>query len=298
MKKRTSAGRDVLLKTAAEIADQFRSQPVRGVRLKLNRSFTATGTLTRGWSVTVGRLDGLQTGLEVWVDRYARHEEPKFSACFWSESADRIKELVKRAPEDWDIGRFGESDYEELPDGSCVLKRKLAVKRFNQAIEEHYSEDHFFGFYDYSAAVGRAVDPGFIRSAVSFFSAMMEGGQELVAPENEVFPREENRKLVSAHLARERSRFLADRCKQRDGYLCQVCRMTFAAVYGDELGTGFAEAHNVRPLATLGKRVKTRLEDLITVCSNCHRMLHRMNGEEGDVDKLRRLVAKPRRSRP
>ena len=292
MKKQAALEKAILLKTANVIAEQLRSQRVRGLRLKLNRKFVPIPTLTAGWSVTVGRLDGLQTGLEVWLDRYARHDQPKFSACFWSASAVRIRDLVERVPKKWVIGQIGEADYEELPDGSVVLKRRLAQKRFNQAIEEHYAEDHFFGFYDYSAAVGPVVDPGFVRNAVGFYSALIESDRDSLDPESEFFPREENRKLVTAHLERERSRFLAERCKQRDGYQCQVCSMTFASVYGQELGGGFAEAHHVRPLATLGNRVKTRLEDLITVCANCHRMLHRMDGVKGDVERLRAAMAR------
>jgi hypothetical protein len=33
---------------------------------------------------------------------------------------------------------------------------------------------------------------------------------------------------------------------------------------------------------------------LITVCANCHRMLHRMNGVPTDIPKLRRMVNKQR----
>ncbi len=290
MKTRTASDKTLLLKTAAQIVNELRSRPTSGLRVRLNHSLKATSTQTNGWAVSIGRLDGLQTGLEIWLDRYARHEEAKFSACFWSGSSERIKALVNGVPDDWEIGHLDESDYEELEDGNYVLRRRLALKRFNTPIEEHYPEDHFFGFYDYSAKVGRGVDLGFIRSAVAFFSEMVQSGAEAAAPVDEVFPREENRKLVSAHLRRERSRFLAERCKQRDGYRCTVCGMIFAALYGDALGGGFAEAHHVKPLGSMGARVKTRLEDLITVCANCHRMLHRMDGVEGDVGKLQRIV--------
>jgi 5-methylcytosine-specific restriction endonuclease McrA len=291
MKRSTASDKPALLRTASAIAGQLRAQTTTGRRLKIRRSFEAIKTHTNGWAVTVGRLDGLQTGLEIWLDHYAGHESAKFSACFWSASADRIKELVHRAPKDWVIGQLSDADYEELKNGNYVLRRKLARKRFNQPIEEHYPENHFFGFYDYSAAVEHGVDAGFVHSAVAFFTEIVNGGIESEMPEDEAFPREENRKLVSAHLRRERSRFLAARCKQRDGYQCQVCRMTFANVYGDDLGACFAEAHHIRPLGSLGKHVKTRLEDLITVCPNCHRMLHRMEGKEGDLAKLRKIVS-------
>jgi predicted HNH restriction endonuclease len=53
------------------------------------------------------------------------------------------------------------------------------------------------------------------------------------------------------------------------------------------------------PLSKLRGEIRTRIEDLRTVCANCHRMLHRMDGERGDFGKLRRLVRTARgRKRP
>ncbi len=68
--------------------------------------------------------------------------------------------------------------------------------------------------------------------------------------------------------------------------------MTFAKIYGAKLGAGFAEAHHKLPLGKTPQHVKTRLEDLTTVCSNCHSMLHRMEGVRGDLKMLHNLVAK------
>jgi predicted HNH restriction endonuclease len=64
--------------------------------------------------------------------------------------------------------------------------------------------------------------------------------------------------------------------------------MSFREVYG-EIGSGFAEAHHVLPLAQLAESVVSSSHDLVTVCANCHRMLHRLGGEEGDIARLRRM---------
>ena len=206
MKARTLPQKTHLLRMAKEIAGQLRPCAIPGLRL--SHTFKAIETNTKGWAVTIGRLNGLQTGLEIWVDGYVRHEEPKFSACFWSAKAERIRELVKRAPEDWSIGHFSESDCEKLPDGNYVLMRKLALKRFKLPIQEHYSEGSFFGFYDPGAATDAALGPGFIRSATAFFSEIATGSVEASVP-TEVYPHTEDRKRVNSHLRRERSRFLS-----------------------------------------------------------------------------------------
>lgn len=54
---------------------------------------------------------------------------------------------------------------------------------------------------------------------------------------------------------------------------CEACGFDFAARYG-EVGEGFAEVHHAEPLH-LGERT-TRLEDLVVLCANCHRIAHRM----------------------
>ena len=45
-------------------------------------------------------------------------------------------------------------------------------------------------------------------------------------------------------------------------------------MYG-ALGDGFIECHHAVALPTLITAQKTKLEDLVFVCSNCHRMIHR-----------------------
>lgn len=55
---------------------------------------------------------------------------------------------------------------------------------------------------------------------------------------------------------------------------CEICGFSFIEKYGD-IGAGFIEAHHIIPLSTLEDTTVTRENDLILVCSNCHRMLHR-----------------------
>lgn len=58
------------------------------------------------------------------------------------------------------------------------------------------------------------------------------------------------------------------------GTKCMICGFDFEQKYG-ELGKGYIEVHNIKPLATLEQEVVVNLEtDLICVCANYHRMLH------------------------
>ena len=89
---------------------------------------------------------------------------------------------------------------------------------------------------------------------------------------------EEGRILTRLHRSRERSRELIDKKKasalKLHGCLkCEACSFDFKNTYGSR-GARFIEAHHIRPVHTLVPGTKTRLEDLVLLCSNCHRMVH------------------------
>jgi len=90
---------------------------------------------------------------------------------------------------------------------------------------------------------------------------------------------EEGQILTRTHRFRERDKDLVMRKKQRvlkeKGTLsCVACGFDFSAVYG-ERGEGFIECHHTKPVSELKDGEKTKLNDLVLVCSNCHRMIHR-----------------------
>jgi len=103
----------------------------------------------------------------------------------------------------------------------------------------------------------------------------------------------EGRLLLRQHFVRERNPLLVRKKKQlvikRDGDLrCEACDFSFRARYG-ELGSGFIECHHTMPLSRLRPNKKTRLEDLVIVCANCHRMLH-LGARWLSVMELKRLI--------
>lgn len=98
--------------------------------------------------------------------------------------------------------------------------------------------------------------------------------------------------IYRLHRTRERSGKLAKKKRSQvlatTGKLeCEVCSFDFKSTYGD-LGFEFCEVHHRTPLSQLSGKTKTHLKDLAVVCSNCHRMLHRM--KEMSIDGLRDLI--------
>jgi 5-methylcytosine-specific restriction enzyme A len=110
-------------------------------------------------------------------------------------------------------------------------------------------------------------------------------------PDEDDVEAQEGKLLYRLHRRRERSGRLIDRVKDRAraaGEMhCRICGFDFGRTYG-ALGEGFIEAHHVVPLSAAAER-RTRAEDLILVCSNCHSMLHRKR-PWGMPDELRAIV--------
>ena len=87
----------------------------------------------------------------------------------------------------------------------------------------------------------------------------------------------EGRKKLHKHLITERSSRLVKEFKSKlTSYECSICGFDFEKTYGD-FGKGFIEAHHKKPVSLLSKNERVSVEDLVAVCSNCHRMLHRKN---------------------
>ncbi len=75
------------------------------------------------------------------------------------------------------------------------------------------------------------------------------------------------------------------------GTRCAVCEMDFGERYGI-WGEGFIEIHHLNPLADTGEEQEIDpTTDLVPVCPNCHRMIHR----HGDVLSLMAAKALLRR---
>jgi 5-methylcytosine-specific restriction endonuclease McrA len=294
--------KSLLLKTAqAVVKELWNRQQGTPMRLRWPASAWIGEVNTGGWRVKIGDLGKKQSGLQIWLDRFAGYESRKFNFCLAWGNVAKMRLIAKMAEKELPICRrvthkhikWGDGDFYFLPDH---IKRN----EFGEAVLEEYWERYsYFGIYDVTGRLKAAkVNPDVVARAAAFFETVARSlpQSERENEEHEVFPQEENRKLVTSHLRRERSRYLATERKIHDKYTCQVCGMRFKDIYG-ELGEDFAEAHHIIPLSKLRGSVKTRIEDLRTACANCHRMLHRMVGKRGDVEKLRAIVRKLKQKR-
>lgn len=90
------------------------------------------------------------------------------------------------------------------------------------------------------------------------------------------------------HKRIERNGALIRKVKQKKGCTCEVCGTNFEKTYG-AIGSGYIEAHHLKPLASLkGTKVAMDPElDFAVLCANCHRMVHR-SGIVDDIARFKR----------
>lgn len=104
----------------------------------------------------------------------------------------------------------------------------------------------------------------------------------------------EGKKVLRQHILRERNPKVIIEAKKRfveaHGRLfCEVCDFDFEKQYGS-LGKGFIEGHHTIPISKMKAGDKTKVTDIVMLCSNCHKMIHRKRPWL-TKEEIRKLIA-------
>lgn len=156
-----------------------------------------------------------------------------------------------------------------IDEGSCsVSLRKLA--------------DTLLGW------INKDSDAAAFLDAPSGFFAEQPASETAIAPTLEEMGVDETRRKLRAHYKIDRSRKIRDAKIEQftamyGGVYCENCSFDFGKRYGSR-GEGFIEVHHVVPLAALLPSTVTYLADLLLLCSNCHRMVHRRRPDLSPVE--------------
>lgn len=84
----------------------------------------------------------------------------------------------------------------------------------------------------------------------------------------------------------ERNSALRSRALALHGLNCMACGFNFREFYG-ALGSDYIEVHHVVPVAEFGERSTDPKTDLVVLCANCHRMVHRQKETCLSLDELK-----------
>ena len=110
--------------------------------------------------------------------------------------------------------------------------------------------------------------------------------ENLAAPEGVLnlkkhFVRERNSKIVRT----KKKQF-----KKKYGILsCEACNFNFESKYGS-LGTDYIECHHTIPISSMEPGEKTKLKDLVLLCANCHRMVHRSKKKILSLKEIKNII--------
>ena len=95
---------------------------------------------------------------------------------------------------------------------------------------------------------------------------------------------QEGLKRITENTVYERSKLLRDYAMTHftvnNRISCSCCQFNFTDFYGEEIGHNFIEIHHVKPIfqyedENLVVTIRDAVRNLTTVCSNCHRVIHR-----------------------
>lgn len=88
----------------------------------------------------------------------------------------------------------------------------------------------------------------------------------------------------------ERDPILRKQAIEIHGTVCEVCGFSFEEKYG-EIGKDYIEVHHFKPLSE-GIRLVDPKTDLVCLCSNCHRMIHRVRNKVLSIRELSEMIIK------
>ncbi len=107
---------------------------------------------------------------------------------------------------------------------------------------------------------------------------------------SEVYSTKEGRRIAVYTTKYERNSKNRNKAIELHGTKCSICGFDFEKTYGD-IGKGFIEVHHVKPLSEIDEEMEINPEtDLVCVCANCHRMIHKKHNGVYSVDEMRIML--------
>ena len=123
-------------------------------------------------------------------------------------------------------------------------------------------------------------------------------GRRVVVFDENLFVSEGKRKSVTTQVY-ERSKQLRDMAiahyTVEGKIVCAACGFDFHKTYG-EVGSGYIEIHHQKPVfqyeeTDLSRLVSDALNDLVPLCANCHRIVHRKKAKPLSVEELIEIIS-------
>ncbi len=220
--------------------------------------------------------------------------------CDYSAHKHRLTEINKPIWEFWDIQNFqrGQKDTVWLTFNGIREEVRIEVEGLGQGrlyftkTMVAYLKKYEFGVYNVTLTFEKV---GFKEYCVKATKEKVNLKAELDEPlQSEVLERikekKEGTKKAYYTTVYERLSQYREAAIRIHGCVCAACKFDFRAKYG-EIGRDYIEVHHVKPLYSLEKPIPINpKKDLVCVCANCHRMIHRKRDEVLTIEELKKRI--------
>jgi 5-methylcytosine-specific restriction protein A len=225
-----------------------------------------------------------------WQNSWSFINEAKRIIIFGAWDWDTVGKRTRIFSEDWRFGKSGRQN-----SGYRQAKEHLRL------VEEENYQLMTFPMHGKEDKEGRAKIGGITtkltkrklsRVGGEWFASDYDDDSLVTLAEEVASPEKysEGTKVTVTINAYERNPKARAACIAHCGHVCAVCGFDFASVYGD-IGKGFIHVHHVVPIGKIGKEYEIDpIKDLITVCPNCHAMIHRAEPPL-TVEQLRKHIS-------
>lgn len=109
--------------------------------------------------------------------------------------------------------------------------------------------------------------------------------------ETRVLFKDGNSTKIAYYLTKfERQHDIREQVIKYHGTKCEICGFDFEEQYG-ALGRNFIDIHHIRPVYDLNNNtIPNPDKDFISICTNCHRMIHSGKNEMISPSELKRII--------
>ena len=257
---------------------------------KLNqRKFRPESTNSLGYLSKLFTIKNAPGRIIIWLDNFTNHDKPTISISYEINNAKSIKAVAKRLENFNTIQTLNESIIQPTQNSIYILNKPLAKKHFDLFLIESYEKENYLTIFLSDRLTKSLNSKTLITNITKYISLITRIiiGINLKNTTNATVT--ENNKKLAKHLLRERKMKFTEDAKFRDNYICKICNFNADRVYGK---TGFAalEVHHIKPLSHSKEQVKTQLKNLITLCANCHSMVHNLGGSKQHIAKLKKTI--------
>jgi 5-methylcytosine-specific restriction protein A len=145
-----------------------------------------------------------------------------------------------------------------------------------------------FSYYSHTSSESTLKPTRFILYPIDML--LDDDDKEMVVADSSYLPRMEGKERTRTQTYYERNPKLRNQAIKIHGTKCVICGFDFGKKYGP-FGEGYIEIHHVIPHSSIkGEHEIDPQKDLVPVCSNCHRMIHKPRDSWLTVDEIKKLV--------